>query len=348
MKNKTVKTAFFVILGLVSSCNEPETVVINIVHTDGSVTRRIEMKNIENKFELSDIQVPFDSSWTVRDSIEITEDDDTIWVKRAEKLFRTIDEINRSYLNDSGANRNFNRRVEFNKRFRWFNTEYRFAEVVAPIILQGYPVSDFLSDEELQWFYSPTEVNDRKKQGADSLKYRSLAESIDKKTEKWMLKSIASEWICEFTKLISPADKGDLAFESLKKREDEFVEIVDGEDFDSLWSAGILPALLIGENNAFKFKVHADSSIGIVLDKILNDFSDYTMKIDMPGEIIGTNGLIDSTGILSWPVKSDYFLTEEYIMWSESKVPNLWAWLITGVFLVFVGSGIIFRKIRKG
>ncbi len=33
------------------SCDEPETVVTNIVHPDGSVTRKIEMRNSKNKFE---------------------------------------------------------------------------------------------------------------------------------------------------------------------------------------------------------------------------------------------------------------------------------------------------------
>ena len=32
---------------LVVSCNEPETVVTDYVHPDGSVTRKIEMKSIE-------------------------------------------------------------------------------------------------------------------------------------------------------------------------------------------------------------------------------------------------------------------------------------------------------------
>ena len=113
-------------LVLAASCDEPETVVTNIVHADGSVTRRIEMKNLENKFEVSDLQVPFDSTWTIRDSLEINKEGDTIWVKRAEKLFASVDEINRTYFSDSGANKEIKRHAEFRKKFRWFNTEYRF------------------------------------------------------------------------------------------------------------------------------------------------------------------------------------------------------------------------------
>lgn len=65
----------------------------------------------------------------------------------------------------------------------------------------------------------------------------------------------------------------------------------------------------------------------------------------MPGKITGTNGFIDSNRVILWPVKADFFLTETYEMWAESKVPNKWAWIISVMFLMLVISGIIFRKI---
>ncbi len=70
MKTKSLKVAITFILVMIVSCDEPETVVTDIVHPDGSITRRIEMKNIRKKFEVSDVQVPYDSTWTVRDSLE--------------------------------------------------------------------------------------------------------------------------------------------------------------------------------------------------------------------------------------------------------------------------------------
>ncbi len=66
MKRKSIKAVFLVILTMIFSCDEPETVVTNIVHPDGSVTRKIEMRNIVNKFEPSDFQVPFDSTWILQ------------------------------------------------------------------------------------------------------------------------------------------------------------------------------------------------------------------------------------------------------------------------------------------
>ena len=73
MKRRVLKSVLLMVLLIVFSCDEPETIVTNIVHPDGSVTRKIEMRNNQNKFKLSDLQVPFDSTWIIKDTINISE-----------------------------------------------------------------------------------------------------------------------------------------------------------------------------------------------------------------------------------------------------------------------------------
>jgi len=353
MKRKSIKAAALLVLIMMFSCDEPETVVTNIVHPDGTVTRKIEMKNVKNKFDLSVLQVPFDSTWVVRDSLEFTEKGDTIWVKRAKKLFKNTDEINMAYRSDSGYNKEVSRSTEFSKKFRWFNTEYRFAEKIDRKASYGYPITDFLNQEELQWFYSPKNITDEKKNGPDSLRFRTLADTINKKTDRWIFKCLVSEWINEFARLTAGKAGDELTLESLKSNEDRFVKIIEETDFkkldfDSLWTGGILLKEFIGEADALKYRNEADSANKLAEEHVLFDFLDYTVRIAMPGKLTGTSGFMDSTKISLWPVKSDYFITQPYEMWAESKTPNIWAWIVTGVFLVFVVAGIVFRAIRKG
>jgi hypothetical protein len=350
MKRKPFKLIASLILMMVVSCDEPETVVTNYVHPDGSVTRKIEMRNNENKFKLSDLQVPFDSTWTVKDSCELSEKGDTTWVKRAVKLFKNVDEINLAYKNDSGANKEISRQAGFKKRFKWFNTEFRFSETIDKKLSFGYPVRDFLNNEELLYFYSPENVKHDKETGPDSLKFKALSDSVKHKTDTWSTKNIVSGWIEEFSKLTSGKDGSDMNKESLKVREDEFVKIVEAknEKFDSLWSNGTLLKELIGEANALKYKTEADTAIESVTKNFFVNFKEYSVRIAMPGKLIGTNGFIDTSKVLIWPVKSDYFLTEPYEMWAESKIPNRWAWIVSGLFLVFVLTGVIIRVIKKG
>ncbi len=349
MKRKQLKIAISFIIIMTASCGEPETVVTDIVHTDGSITRKIEMKKFENVFNISGVQVPYDSTWSIRDSLEITEEGDTIYIRRAEKLFVSVDEINKDYLSDSTLNMDVRRRAEFRKRFKWFNTEYRYEAVVEKTMTYGYPVSDFLDEDEIDWFYSPENITGEKLNGPDSLRFEAFSDSVDRKIEEWTFRSLVSEWIGEFSNLTKGRADGDMTVEALKAREDEFIEIIrrGEEHFDSLWSNGIMLKEFIGEGNAVKYQTEADSAVNIVSEHLWVDFSRYVQRIVMPGEIIGTNGFIDSTKALSWPVHSDFFMTEPYIMFAESKIPNRWAWIVSGIFLLFVLAGIIFRVVKK-
>jgi hypothetical protein len=189
----------------------------------------------------------------------------------------------------------------------------------------------------------------RRKSGADSLKYKALSDSVKIKTDKWTAHNIISEWIGEFSKLTADKKDEEISFQSLKSKEPRFVKELEKEDkgLDSLWKNGIILKEFIGEKNALKYKTEADSALSIVTKKLLIDFSDYSLRIVMPGKLIGTNGFIDSSHMLLWPVKSDYFLTEPYEMWAESKIPNIWAWVVSGLFLAFVVTGVIVRVIKK-
>ena len=349
MKRKSIKVILSLILVFVVSCDEPETVVTNYVHPDGSVTRKIEIKNGKNNFKKSDFQVPLDSTWIVKDSIEINQKGDTAWIKRAVKQFKNVDEINIAYKNDSGANKSYSRNAGFRKRFKWFNSEYRFSERIEKLSAFGYPVKDYLNNEELLFFYSPESLKQEKENGPDSLKYRALSDSVKNKTDKWTIRNFISEWTGEFSRLTEGKAGTDISRESLKAREAELEKIIAENDkkFDSLWANGVILKKFIGETNALRYKSEADSAMKLAENIIINNFKDYSLRIVMPGKLIGTNGFIDSSNTLLWPVKSDYFLNEPYEMWAESKTTNSWAWVVSGLFLAFVLTGVIVRIIKK-
>lgn len=349
MKTRSIQISVMVLIISVLSCNEPRTVLTDIIHPDGSVTRKIEMKSSENKFNMSDLQVPFDETWAIRDSVEISDKGDTTYVRRAEKLFENVSLLNETYLNDNSANKNVKRHAAFSKRFRWFNTEYRFEEAADNTIKFGYPVSEFLNKEDLDFFYSPASLNERRKSGPDSLKYRALEDTLTKKTDSWGYKNAVSEWIGQFSGLIGDKAEKDMTFELLKAKEDYFVKIVkeNEQKFDSLWGTGKILREFIGEKNAERYKTEADSAMNIMMRTLFVDFKEYSQCILMPGKLIGTNGFRDSSQIILWPVKSDYFVSEPYIMWAESKTTNIWAWIVTGIFLLFVLAGMILKMTRK-
>jgi hypothetical protein len=349
MKRTTIKSILLVALIIGFSCNEPETTVTDIVHRDGSVTRKIEMKGTLSSFKEKDMKVPVDSTWAIKDSLVIEPKKDTILIRKAEKLFRNVEEINLTYRNDRGANRENKRYATFSKKFRWFNTNFRFSELLEKRIPNGYPISEFLNSEELNYYFSPDNVKSEKQNGPDSLKFRRMEDTLSKKTDKWIERSFMSQWIHDFSGLVKSKTPDVLSEDSLKKREEEFYRIIRKYDkkFDSIWATGTVLREMIGEANALKFKSEADTALKMIERILTKDFRDYSVRIVMPGKLIRTNGYIDSSDILLWPVKQDFFLTENYEMWAESKMINKWAWIVTGVFILFVATGLLIRVFRK-
>jgi hypothetical protein len=349
MNRKSIKPVIMLLV-ILASCDEPQTVVTDYVHADGSVTRRIDMKSDKNNFSISVVQVPLDSSWSTRDTIVIDRKGDTTWIRKCEKLFKNVSGINRSYASDAGANRKTVREASFKRKFRWFNTQYRFSEKIEKVLPDGYPVKDFLDGEELRWFYSPDRLRLDKEAGPDSLKYRFLNDSVNKKVNRWTLSNYTSGCIMEFARLTRGKEGSVEAVKSLISREGEIVRLIesDNKDLDSLWSDGTLLKRFLGEAGAVKFKADADSAISIFADSLNRwmNFSEYTLRISMPGRLTGMNGFIDSTSIPLWPVRFDFFFTEPYEMWAESRTTNWWAWVVSSIFIIFVFSGIIIK--RKG
>lgn len=350
MKSKSLKLIMSVILLLIVSCDEPETVVTNIIHPDGSITRKIEMRKKDNKFKISDIQVPLDSTWLISDTCEISPKGDTTWIRRAVKDFMNAEELNLAYDADSGCNRSIRRYAEFSKRFRWFNTIYRFSETIVNRFKYGRPVSEFLNKEELQWFYSLSADNQSRLNSPDSLRFKALSDTIDKKKDEWFFRTIVSEWVGEFSDQIGQVKEGDMRVDSLRKKEDVLFNIIKAheDDIDSLWTSGYILKEFLGETNSLKYRAEADSAMHIVEDRIMARFVGYSVKISMPGKLISSNGYADSSQLLVWPVSDEYFLTEPYEMWAESKVPNIWAWIVSALFVMFVTTGVIIRKKKRG
>ena len=160
---------------------------------------------------------------------------------------------------------------------------------------------------------------------------------------------MVSEWIGEFSRLTDGRASGEMTRGSLKARENEFVKIFEANEkkFDSIWAKGIILKELIGDTNSVRFRTEADTALAKAGRRGFIKFNSYSVRIVMPGKVIGTNGFIDKKEGLLWPVKSDYFMTEPYVMWAESKTSNTWAWIVSGIFLLFVTAGLIFRIVRR-
>lgn len=349
MNSKILKSILVIIGLMVFSCDEPETTVTDFVHADGSVTRRVEMKNKKKDFDPLKLRVPVDSTWNFKDTVVIAVKDgksDTTWIRTAEKRFSNVEEINKEYSSDIGCNKASKRNVRFSRKFKWFNTEFRFSENLEKCLKYGYPIENYLSREDLDFFYLPIGILGEKLSGPDSTKFKAVNDTIDKKAETWLWSSFVSEWIEEFSMLTDGRAGEDISRENLKKMEGEVVDMIKSKSPDS---DSVVIIRYLGEENYKKFKKEIDSTSSMITKRVegWSSFKEYSLRVVMPGKVISTNGYIDKNGELLWPVKSDFFLCAQYEMWAVSKISNKWAWIVSGIFLLFVLSGLIFRIVKK-
>ncbi|MCB9013479.1 MAG: hypothetical protein H6539_05510 [Bacteroidales bacterium] len=337
MKTRTKILLLFAGMIFLFSCDDPETVVTNIVHPDGSVTRTIVMKSTKKIPDPAQYQVPFDSTWTISKDT-IPGEKDTSWVLTATKEFRSVSEINLEYKSDSGSNKVLNRTASFSKHFRWFTTIYRYSEKVDRMLNVTVKAEDVLDEEELKYFYMPASMLDSLQAGPDSLLYREKKNINDSLENIYLFTGLTEEWIHQYL-MLNPDSTYILPMK------DSLVKLAANSDFDG-------DSLLIrafGNTYYETNKVFINQALNEVdsLMSIAMLAKFYTCETVMPFKLIATNGFADKSGKISWPVDSKYFISQDYEMWAESKKSNAWAWAVSGVFVVFVISGLTRRSKRK-
>jgi hypothetical protein len=308
-----------------------KTHVINTVHKDGSITRKVTMKNSEEKFEPSKYRVPVDSTWQTKIDIDVNEKGDTSWILTAEKHFGNVDEINEEYINDQGSNQHLERKAYFSKSFKWFTTVFRYSETIDKFMTVTCPASDFLSDEELKFFYLPGNVKAELKNGSDSLKYEALSDTIDTKSEIWMWTSFVRQWMEIFYDLFG--DHPDLSIDkeemlskesgfiqqfidyekSEKEKDEETLRIIEEAEDEEVVTVleeeieqevkdeepddiELIITSMLGKEFYSTFRTEIDSAMSVLETMIKPFFSsnNYDMEIRMPGRIIASNGYADT------------------------------------------------------
>lgn len=341
------KTCIQLIMGfvLLSGCNEPDTIVTNIVNPDGSVTRRVEMRSSNDEFLPENNKVPVDSTWMTEKSIEVSETGDTTWIVIAEKIFPEPGLINSDYIGGGDANAAFSRSVTFRKSFRWFNTVYRFSESIDRYLPYGYPLADYVKGEALDFFLQPDSVRESNSNSSDSLYYRALEDTLQTMVECWVLRGLIDGWMKLTIVKLNEADVDDEFMNNFPGFESIITECskLDEYEFDDVLLR------LFGEETMDMygeiFKA-AEDSIGVDYGDC-SSFNSYTVRTIMPGTLIKSNGYVIDDRIVVWPAKSELFMFEDYEMWAESRISNSWAWILTILIVLAVPFLITLRRRKK-
>jgi hypothetical protein len=364
--------SFVLLVILASGCLE-YTMTTRVL-PDGSIERTIVVKGDSAEIFKGSLPVPVDSTWKISGGYEEKSAGDSTdkkqYVYKASKVFRNSAELNKELNPVSEEAGRIIREVKVEKKFRWFNTFYKYAETYKQTFpFHRKPVDEFLNDRELEFawaddkdlYYSRESdalmiLKDTLVRPAlsvkDSARMKELKEAIEKKFFRWMSTNVYEDY---FEVLKVALDKsGTMKQGKAEKTRDGLFAFFDScfIDLDSFFDRK-------GQNDTSLLQLaskyyHADTAIlyhanrkgfdtfNKKLDNIMPVFGDSYMNLTiMPGIIISSNSTEINGNTASWDVESDHFYAKDFTLLVESKKINKGLSIVSGALVVFLLIGLV-------
>jgi hypothetical protein len=377
--NKLMNKAGVIVLIIMIASGCLEYTTTTRLLPDGSIERIMRIEGDSASVLNGSLPVPVDSSWEISTGYEnkLTGDSTSkrVYVYKARKVFRNYQELNKEIFSGPSRIGKINRKVTTEKRFRWFNTFYRYSETYMQLFpIKRHPVDEFLTDDELtvvhgnddDYYYSSesdkliikTDTLIRPVlSGQDSIRKDELEKSLEKKYTDWMKSNLYEEFY-EVLKG-SLAAGGNMKPDEIDKTRDSLFAFFN-KTFDiEAWftddsSSSTLLELASNYYHIDSAVLHAANqkgfdSLSIKLDNIFIGFEDsFNNQAIMPGLIIATNSTELKGNTASWKLDSENFFEKDYTIWVESKKVNKGTFILSGVLvalmLLGLGAGMVKKK----
>ncbi|NOY38618.1 MAG: hypothetical protein GXO83_13710 [Chlorobi bacterium] len=332
MKEK-LKYWIILLLLIIQGCITDQEVT-TVFSTDGSCLRKVTFKSDEKKFDLSDLNIPVDSTWAV--TVRKDTADTSKFFIRAEKHFANVEELNFLYdslpHNFSGIQRNITWKV----KFRWFYTFYDYTETISALFHQR-PMSEFMTPEEIRYALAEDDEKDSLFSNLDSTALEELDERVDEKGWKWIAACTFDEVFKGLLKTAGEHPVGVFTVENLEKEKDSLLKRFENVAEDSAFNGYFARTFGIEDFDSLvntypdNFKTYKELE-----DVVGRTFGEeYVNKIQLPGTLVYTNAEKTENGMLAWKIGSMKFLGEDYIMEAVTKKSNPWAFYIA-IFVVLL------------
>lgn len=339
MKIQHVIYPFLLCLLIISGCRE--ITVTTRVNEDGSFTRFIKITGDSSDVFRTDLPYPVDDSWSRNAVQDSSEKGDYIMVYT--KTYKTSDQLNTEIKQDTGWMKDLSRNVSISKRFGFFYSYLSFHETyqaINPFAELNYP--DRLTEEEKRYLTGqkiPLTSSDSAKQN-----------QVTDRFEELLTKAVANEIVntlqAGIVQLKNPelkADQVENYRDSIEiKLEDYHVNMHVYIDFYKDWVANEAVEELKKIEPPLFDKL--DRKVSYLLNALFMD--SYSQTVEMPGLITMTNAESVTGNKASWKINSDQFFFDLFEMKVESRVVNIWAFLLSGM-LIFAAIILLFIRVNK-
>jgi len=330
-------TVLLTISMMLISCTNIE--VSTILNADGSLERIMEVRSDSELKDYKELPFPIDSTWKTEYKKD-TSGSDKPHIYTFKKYFKNADEINLEYKNQPNALSKFERSLKVERKFRWFYTYLSYNEEYKKMARGKYkPFEMYLSDIEKE----VRNIDDKDSLAQilqmDSLASDNFKKGIDKKFEKWLDDNLTDEILIILEQDIKNFHVKGISSENLNVKSDTIYKLADKllgnkepNDFfkamNSLFKTTEFDKIINSQKSGLN---EIEEEIGYVVA-----LSTFKYKLKMPGLLIDTNSESIKGNQLDW----EFVPFEAYFVGisqsAESRIINLWTFVISGIFLVGV------------
>lgn len=237
---------------------------------------------------------------------------------------------------------------ELKKKFRWFFSYYEYTD----LLLATNPFNkidwrEYLTEDEVDLI--PMDQEDME---SDPRYIKEDFETAEKRLEDYLLNSGFEEFFQLFIQALRNTDGISLKEEDVVIRKQELFKLaVDADDNDSV--EGILASFFGILDSTDVSKIGAQN-MGILeyfdqkldfFEEVFDDNLHFTIR--MPGLLISTNSDQIEGNSLSWEVDSFDSFLKDYPMTAESRIVNIWAFVVAGIALAILLFSLIWSVFRR-
>ena len=233
------------------------------------------------------------------------------------------------------------------KHFRWFYTYYTYTGIYPELADKGpVPLKNYLNESEQRlWFQG----DDTAYRGMNGLEMKELLDRLEKKFYDWYNRSLYELSFEVIRPFIAEIDRGKY-MSRLDEVKDSLYLGYQPKDDDPDPDPELICQLL-------DTHYHTDCFSLLYKEKqqeVDKRFDEETRPIElfgaviqyelkMPGQMISAITTFRDREYLVWNVDAYRLLAGEYSLTARSRVPNVWAFILTGV-LILLGIGFWIKK----
>ncbi len=231
------------------------------------------------------------------------------------------------------------------KRFRWFYTYYNYRAVCSNLKnMIPYPIDNYLNEMEQRIFF---QGDNSVLEGMNGMEQSVYLGGLENEFQSWLTR-------CEFEITMNAINE-----ELQQAGEKELMKRLSGLNGTLYGNSGysshnwqsvntfIAPTVdkVLGDNTFSTFYARHSTQIESRVQEQTDALEVFTYildyRLEMPGKITRANTQLRDNDSLVWRLTAYRFLTHDYVLEAESRTCNIWAFVLTGLMLLF---GIILIK----